>query len=132
MATSTTTVGSTNPNQTLTQADFLNLLVTQMSSQDPLNPESDTDFAAQLAQFSALQESQSMETNLSQIQANSLIGQTVSVAASNGSAPITGQVTSVTVSSGTPELVIGGQLYQLSQITGVTSPDIANQSSTQN
>jgi flagellar basal-body rod modification protein FlgD len=46
--------------QTLNQADFLQLLVTQMSSQDPLNPESDTDFAAQLAQFSSLQATQTM------------------------------------------------------------------------
>ena len=31
---------------------FLQLLVTQMQNQDPLNPSSDTEFIAQLAQFS--------------------------------------------------------------------------------
>lgn len=65
--------------QTLNQADFLNLLVTQMTSQDPLNPESDTQFAAQLAQFSALQESQQMDTDLKGIQSTGLIGSVVSV-----------------------------------------------------
>jgi hypothetical protein len=66
-------------NQTLTQANFLQLLVTQMSSQDPLNPQSDTEFAAQLAQFSALQQSQAMSQNMSVLQANSMIGETVTV-----------------------------------------------------
>ena len=96
---------TTNPtasNQTLNQADFLNLLVTQMSSQDPLNPESDTDFAAQLAQFSALQTAQDTETDLSNIQADSLIGQTVTLTPSAGSTPITGVVSSVQFSSNTP------------------------------
>jgi flagellar basal-body rod modification protein FlgD len=71
--------------QTLTQANFLQLLVTQMSSQDPLNPESNTDFAAQLAQFSALQQSQAMSQDMSILQANSMMGEMVTVAPSNGS-----------------------------------------------
>lgn len=66
-------------NQTLTQANFLQLLVTQMSSQDPLNPQSDTEFAAQLAQFSALQQSQAMQQNMAILQANSMIGELVTV-----------------------------------------------------
>ena len=73
--------------QTLTQANFLQLLVTQMSSQDPLNPQSDTEFAAQLAQFSALQQSQDMSQNMSVLQANSMIGESVTVASADGSAP---------------------------------------------
>lgn len=128
--TSTTSTASLTGGQTLSQADFLNLLVTQMSSQDPLNPESDTDFAAQLAQFSALQASQGTETSLSQMQANSLIGQTVTVTPSSGGAAVTAPVTGITVSSGTPELVVGGQLYQLNQVTSVTpTSDNSTQSS---
>src|SRR5580693_354670 len=94
---------SANPlaGQTLNQADFLKLLVTQMSSQDPLNPESDTDFAAQLAQFSSLQATQTMGTNLQTIQATGLLGQTVSVTPSGGGTPISGVVTSVQIASGT-------------------------------
>ena len=40
---------------------FLMLLVTQFQYQDPLNPMEDKEFIAQLAQFSALE--QSMQTN---------------------------------------------------------------------
>ena len=36
--------------------DFLNLLVTQLQNQDPLEPSEATDFTAQLAQFSSLEE----------------------------------------------------------------------------
>ena len=78
MSTSSLT-SSTPASQTLTQANFLQLLVTQMTSQDPLNPESDTEFASQLAQFSALQQSQNMAGDMQELQANSLIGSTVSV-----------------------------------------------------
>jgi flagellar basal-body rod modification protein FlgD len=112
---------TTNPNSTLTQADFLQLLVTQMTSQDPLNPQSSTDFAAQLAQFSALQENTAMAGSMSNLQANSLIGATVSVSsATNSLDETTGVVTAVDMSSGEPEIQVDGQLYGLSQILSIT------------
>jgi len=109
-------------NQTLTQANFLQLLVTQMSSQDPLNPQSDTAFAAQLAQFSALQQSQAMAQNMSVLQANSMIGELVTVSPANGAAPLTGQVTGVQIQAGTPVLLVNGQPFTLSQVTSITPP----------
>jgi flagellar basal-body rod modification protein FlgD len=111
---------SVNPSQTLNQADFLKLLVTQMSSQDPLNPTSDTAFAAQLAQFSSLQATQNMGANLQTIQATGLIGQTVAVTPSTGGSSVSGVVTSVQIAAGTPEIVVNGLTYNLSQITAVT------------
>lgn len=44
---------------------FLRLLVTQMKNQDPLNPASSDQMAAQLAQFSSLEQLQTMNTTLS-------------------------------------------------------------------
>ena len=38
--------------------EFLKLLVTQLQNQDPLNPQDDTQFISQLAQFSALEQIQ--------------------------------------------------------------------------
>jgi flagellar basal-body rod modification protein FlgD len=119
-------------NQSLTQANFLQLLVTQMSSQDPLNPQSDTAFAAQLAQFSALQQSQNMSQNMSVLQANSIIGELVTVAPSNGSGPVTGQVSSVQIQSGTPTVMINGQSYNLSQVTAIAPPVSTPTTSTSN
>ncbi len=107
-----------NPAQTLNQGDFLKLLVTQMTSQDPLSPESDTDMAAQMAQFSALQASQNTESDIEGLQANALIGQTVSVN-STGS-PQTGVVSAVQMQTGAePQIVVNGQTYTLSQLAAI-------------
>ncbi len=121
-----------NPNSALNQADFLQLLVTQMTSQDPLNPVSDTDFAAQLAQFSSLQESTAMAGNMSSLQAQSLIGLTVNVAsATNHTQQTTGVVSGVDMSSGTPQIVVNGQPYALNQISSVTlTPSTTSTSTT--
>ena len=110
---------SPNPSQTLNQADFLQLLVTQMTSQDPLSPVSDTDMAAQMAQFSALQAAQSTDSDVKVLQANTLIGRTVTVSSSTG-APVTGTVSGIEIQSGVPEVVISGQMYSLSQIAAIT------------
>jgi flagellar basal-body rod modification protein FlgD len=126
MSASATTSTTANPNSTLTQANFLQLLVTQMTSQDPLNPESDTDFAAQLAQFSSLQESTAMAGSMSASQATGLIGATVSVSsATNSTQGTTGVVTGVDMSSGSPEIEVNGQLYGLSQIESISPTQAA-------
>jgi len=112
---------SANVNSTLNQSDFLKLLVTQMTSQDPLNPESDTDFAAQLAQFSSLQESTTMAGDMATMQASALIGATVSVSsATNSNQETTGVVSAVDMSSGSPEVQVNGQLFALSQILTIS------------
>lgn len=62
----------------LTRDDFLELLVTQLSNQDPLNPMDGQEFAAQLAQFSSLE--QLININDSMIQSgeiNGLLAQSV-------------------------------------------------------
>jgi flagellar basal-body rod modification protein FlgD len=48
--------------------DFLNLLITQLQNQDPLNPTDSTEFTAQLAQFSSLEQLNNVNTNLEQLQ----------------------------------------------------------------
>ncbi|PIE03219.1 MAG: hypothetical protein CSA81_03550 [Acidobacteria bacterium] len=52
----------------LGQEAFLNLLTTQLQYQDPLNPQSDTEFIAQLAQFSSLEQLRSVNANLDTIE----------------------------------------------------------------
>jgi flagellar basal-body rod modification protein FlgD len=51
--------------QTLGKNDFLNLLVTKLQNQDPLNPSKDEEFVAQLAQFSTLEQMSNISEGIS-------------------------------------------------------------------
>jgi flagellar basal-body rod modification protein FlgD len=55
---------STAKSQSLGKSDFLHLLVTQLQNQDPLNPADSTEFTAQLATFSSLEELQNISETL--------------------------------------------------------------------
>jgi flagellar basal-body rod modification protein FlgD len=46
---------------------FLQLLVTQLSHQNPLQPQADGEFIAQLAQFSSLEQLTTMNTTLNRM-----------------------------------------------------------------
>ncbi len=61
------TVNNSTDGKTLDKDDFLKLLVTQLSYQDPLNPTDSKEFTAQLAQFSSLEELTNMNSALSEI-----------------------------------------------------------------
>jgi len=60
---------------------FLQLLVTQLKNQDPTNPVDGTQFVAQLAQFSELEQMINANTNLQQIHMDLTNGQTPSTPA---------------------------------------------------
>ncbi len=54
-------------NNSLGQEAFLKLLVAQLQNQDPLNPQENHEFVAQLAQFSSLEQSIGINTRLDQL-----------------------------------------------------------------
>ena len=60
--------GSVKAKKDLGKDDFLNLLVTQLKHQDPLNPMQSQEFSAQLAQFSSLEQLFGMNKTLMDIQ----------------------------------------------------------------
>ncbi|MGA2656936.1 MAG: flagellar hook capping FlgD N-terminal domain-containing protein [Verrucomicrobiota bacterium] len=107
------------PEQTLSQSDFLQLLVTQLSSQDPMNPVSDAQFIGQMAQFSTLEATQTMQETVAGLQASSLLGQTIQVQNAQGQSD-TGAVSSVLFQSGSPEVIVNGQPYNLDQILSIS------------
>lgn len=57
-----TTAGQST--QTLSQDQFLNLLVTQLKNQDPLEPMESSEYASQLAEFSSLEQLASIDANI--------------------------------------------------------------------
>ena len=67
------------------QMDYMKLLVTQLQNQNPLEPLNNNEVASQLAQFSQLQQLESMNSSFAKVlftvertYANSLIGKEVS------------------------------------------------------
>jgi flagellar basal-body rod modification protein FlgD len=104
--------------EALNQNDFLQLLVAQMQNQNPLEPQSNSEMAAQMAQFTSLQQASSMSASLSMLQANSLIGNTVTLKI-DSQTTATGVVQSVVLKSGTPQIVVDGKFYNLDQVTSV-------------
>lgn len=54
----------------LGKTEFLQLLVQEMTNQDPLKPADNTEFIAQLAQFSTLEQMQNMNTGITGLQSS--------------------------------------------------------------
>ena len=113
------------PIRTLNQDDFLKLVMAQLTHQDPLKPQSDAEFIAQMTQFSALEQAKSMQTDISALrseqqllQANALLGRSVKLLDDQGGI-ITGNVTAIEIESGTPRLVVNNQSYALSALLSI-------------
>ncbi len=106
------------PIQQLSQKDFIQLLVAQMTTQDPLNPQKDTEFISQMAQFSTLQSTNSMQTELQSMSANQLLGQTVQIKV-DATHTLVGQVTAIDSSGSDPKLIVGGQAYSVGDVIRV-------------
>jgi flagellar basal-body rod modification protein FlgD len=113
------------PTKVLTQEDFLQLLVAKLTTQDPLNPEGDVDFMAQMTQFSSLENAQQMANEMRALrsegsigQANALLGRTVTLKNPDGTTSV-GQVSSVRVDDGVPLILVNSRVYQLSQVQNI-------------
>ncbi len=118
---STSTTKKAN-SSSLDKNAFLQLLVTQMKYQDPLNPSSNTEYVAQLATFSQLEQLQNLSNASSTSQAFGLVGKTVDVKTENATGDtsiITGRVDYVNASDSTAKLSINGKLYSIDQLANV-------------
>lgn len=68
---------TTKKTDELGKEDFLKLLITQLKNQDPLNPMKDTEFIAQLATFSSLEQARNTSKRMEEYTAVSMIGKEV-------------------------------------------------------
>lgn len=134
-ATADPTTAARVPQRSLGQEDFLKLLSVQFKSQDPMKPMEDTAFIAQMAQFSSLQQSQSMAQQMTQMRtgqdivtASSYIGRQVTVDLGKEGV-VKGNVSGVEITDGVPRLTIGDKTYPLSSVLyvepGVSAPTTA-------
>ena len=106
-----------SPDQVATNAfglqfeDLLRIVLTQLTYQDPLKPVESFEFVSQLAQFSQIQQTQTMSDRIAGIlqaqatnQATGVLGRVVDIPAGQG--VLSGRVTSITFDSGEPRLTI--------------------------
>ena len=127
-------------NSALGKDAFLQLLVTQMQYQDPLDPQDNGEYLAQLAQFSALEQMTNVSDGLSEVsklvgnidtsvlvgQLSHMIGQDLQWSESTSytdeegnlrvdSVKHEGKVTGVSISDGSPTIIAeeGGKTYQV-------------------
>jgi flagellar basal-body rod modification protein FlgD len=126
--TAATTTTSSTDKSTLNYKDFLNLLTVQLENQDPLEPTSNTDFIAQMANFSTLNTMGTLSDNFTsfstrqqQLSSQEFLGKNVTVEPS-GSDSATGTVSAVTYdSTGSIYVTINGAQYSASDITQISA-----------
>jgi len=103
--------------------EFLKILITQLSHQDPTQPMQDKEFIAQMAQFSSLEQMTNVSSEISKVaallaksHAVNLLGRMVEVVA--GSQVVEGTVDEV--SGGEfPQILVNGLFYDVSQVQRV-------------
>jgi flagellar basal-body rod modification protein FlgD len=119
-----------NNNEGLNMQDFLNLLVAQITNQDAMNPMDNTEFIAQMAQFSTLQAMTDLTEMALQGQATSLIGKNVVVADYNGNGGLTideGIVQRVTLHGGKTKLYVNDMEYEYSNVMEIKEAEKAEE-----
>lgn len=110
-------------NNDLDKDAFLQLLATQMKYQDPLEPTKNEEMLAQMAQFSALEQMQNLNTSSTMQQGYNLMGKTIIGKAESDVAGtseyVQGVVDAVTLKSGEVYLLVDGKDVALSKVEAV-------------
>ena len=105
---------------------FLQLLVAQMKYQDPLEPTSNTEYIAQYAQFTQVEEMQNMSSSMQLMRARALVGQEVYMkvtsATTGETSYVQGKVDYVVYENGKAYLSIDESLYSLDDLDTVVDP----------
>ena len=115
---------SSNANDTLTQADFLNIMVAQFENQDPLSSSDGSgssgtsDYVNELMSMTNLTTMQTMSQQQSMELAGTLPGATVELDV-NG-ATVSGLVQNASIQNSTLYLTVNGTLYPASDLLAIT------------
>lgn len=115
---------------TLEEADFLNLLVTQLRNQDPTDPVKDKEFIGQMTQFTNLKQMSKMSESMVQFvkefsftKAVAMVNKQVSWTDDSGRLQ-SGIVDSIKVREGDTFLNVGGTEVRLDQVSEVRAADV--------
>lgn len=107
----------------LNKDDFLKILITQLSHQDPTQPMQDKEFIAQMAQFSSLEQMTNMSEGFQKVsdrlqssQAMGMLGKTVEI--EMGETLISGRVEAVTGGE-YPNILVEGKYYGMESVSRI-------------
>jgi flagellar basal-body rod modification protein FlgD len=113
--------------QMLGADDFMKLLTTQLTSQDPMNPMKDTEFISQMANFTSLEQMRSLSKSFDTFTSDqrmaaapAYLGRQVTLTDPSGE--ITGIVEAIKLLNGKPAVVVNGKTYEAKLITGIAAP----------
>jgi len=114
----------TGESATMGKEQFLTILIAQLKNQDPLSPMDNSQFTAQMAQFSSLEQLMNMSTQLTQMNASmgsasQLIGQKITWYDSETKNYLTGDVSSVLQKDGKMFAAVDSYLVPVTDITMV-------------
>ena len=115
--------GQRTAKNVLDKDDFLQILLTQLTHQDPTQPLEDKEFIAQMAQFSTLEQMMGIGEDMSRMsgllsrnQAYALLGKVVTIA--NGNDQVTGRVEEVS-GGDFPRILVDGTYYNFSDVDAI-------------
>jgi flagellar basal-body rod modification protein FlgD len=112
----------------LTISDFFQLMAAQLQNQSMYDTVDNAEFMSQMVQFSTLSQMEELSNAFQSNLAVSMIGKTVNVSAKDGhgvTQAMTGVVSQVSYSDGSPQLMVNGQNYKLADVTEVTAGNTA-------
>lgn len=106
--------------------EFLELMVTQLKNQDPLDPMDNKEFISQTAQFTSLEQMSNMNTNMEEFlnmqkltQVSGLVGKEVKALNEDSGETITGEVEKVKMADSGPKLIINGNEYNMGSVNEI-------------
>ncbi len=120
-----------NGNNGMDKDAFLQLLVAQMKYQDPMQPTSNTEYIAQYAQFSQVEQMQNMAASTDLSRASALVGQEVYIKTTTSAGEtkyVQGKVDYVVYENNKAYLSIEEQLYSLEDLDTVADKEYLNAS----
>ena len=124
-----TAATSATSNSTLDKNAFLKILTAELSNQDPLNSTDNTQYISQLAQFSALEQSQNTNDTITSLlnsqkitEGSMLIGKEVSFSTGSDSY-VNAIVKSVKVSGQDVSLVTDNGTYSIDNVADIQNAD---------
>lgn len=119
----TNTLNGRKTSQQLGKDDFLKLLITQLTNQDPTSPMEDTQFISQMAQFSSLEQMTNMNESFNKMasminssQAASTLGRTVEIDIGDTT---TQGVVEATSFGANPQVMVNGMYYDMAKIKAI-------------